>query len=531
MGSEPVRVLGIEGTAWAASAAVYDSATDSVDIETEAYLPDSGGLHPREAAEHMSDHLPEVIERISDHAREEYGKNPFDCVAFSRGPGLGPCLRLVGTSARAVAQRFDVPLVGVNHMIAHLEIGRHQSGFDAPVCLNASGANAHLLGYRAGRYRVLGETMDTGVGNAIDKFTRHVGWSHPGGPKVEKHAKDGEYIDLPYVVKGMDFSFSGIMSAAKEAYDDGTPVEDICCGLQETIFAMLTEVSERALALTGSEELVLGGGVGQNERLREMLSSMCEQRGAEFFAPENRFLRDNAGMIAVLGATMLQAGQTVPIAESSIDSDFRPDEVEVTWRSAETSVARDRSEFVQGAESAVTISGDVVEKHRHERTYRHPKLDERLRRERTRGEARLLSEARRHGVTTPVIRDIDTAEKRLTLQHVGDDDLRDALSAAHVQTLAQQLARLHGVGLVHGDPTTRNVRVGDRVSLIDFGLGYYSGDPEDHAMDLHVLLGSLTGTDDDADRLRRAVLDAYREAGDDSVLDRLTEIEARGRYQ
>jgi len=329
----------------------------------------------------------------------------------------------------------------------------------------------------------------------------------------------------------MDFSFSGIMSAAKQAYDDGTPVEDICCGLQETIFAMLTEVSERALALTGSEELVLGGGVGQNERLRGMLSSMCEQRGAEFFAPDNRFLRDNAGMIAVLGATMFRADQTVSIAESSIDSDFRPDEVEVTWRSAETSVARDRSGFVQGAESAVTISGEVVEKHRHQRAYRHPKLDERLRRERTRGEARLLSDARRQGVRTPVIRDIDTAEMKLILQRVGEDDLRDALTAEHVRTVAEQLARLHEAGLVHGDPTTRNVRVGDRVSLIDFGLGYYSGDPEDHAMDLRVLLGSLAGTDDDAERLRNAVLDAYRGAGDDSVLDRLSEIEARGRYQ
>jgi N6-L-threonylcarbamoyladenine synthase/protein kinase Bud32 len=527
---DDIRVLGIEGTAWAASAAVYDSATDSVDIETEAYLPDSGGLHPREAAEHMADHLPEVIERVISHAREAYGEEPFDCVAFSRGPGLGPCLRLVGTSARAVAQRLGVPLVGVNHMVAHLEIGRHFAGFDAPVCLNASGANAHLLGYRAGRYRVLGETMDTGVGNAIDKFTRHVGWSHPGGPKVEEAAKDGEYVDLPYVVKGMDFSFSGIMSAAKQAYDSGTPVEDVCCGLQETIFAMLTEVSERALALTGSEELVLGGGVGQNERLREMLAAMCEQRGADFFAPENRFLRDNAGMIAVLGAKMCRAGATVPIAESGIDSDFRPDEVEVTWRSADTSVARDRSEFVQGAESAVTL-GETVEKHRHARSYRHPALDERLRRERTRGEARLLAEARREGVPTPLVRDIDTQKMRLTLQHVGNSDLRDALTVERVAEVAKHLARLHESGLVHGDPTPRNVRVGDRTTLIDFGLGYYSGDPEDHAMDLHVLLGSLAGTDDDAERLRDAVLDAYDEAGDAAVLERLAEIESRGRYQ
>jgi len=532
--TDGIRVLGIEGTAWAASAALYDVDSEQVEIETEAYLPESGGIHPREAAEHMAEHLPEVIERILDHARETTDREqPVDCVAFSRGPGLGPCLRLVGTSARALAQRLDVSLVGVNHMVAHLEIGRHLSGFDSPVCLNASGANAHILGYRAGRYRVLGETMDTGVGNAIDKFTRHVGWSHPGGPKVEQAATDGEYVELPYVVKGMDFSFSGIMSAAKQEYDDGTPVEDICCGLQETIFAMLTEVSERALALTGSDELVLGGGVGQNDRLQEMLAEMCDQRGGSFFAPEDRFLRDNAGMIAVLGAKMYDAGATIPIAESSIDSNFRPDEVPVVWRDGDTAVGRTGTdELIQGAESQVSFEGQNVCKQRHERAYRHPELDERLRRERTRSEARLMSQARRVGVPTPVLRDIDLKQATLTLQHVGDRDLRDGLTEQLIETTARYLAAMHEAGFVHGDPTTRNVRVDDEgVYFIDFGLGYYTEDPEDHAMDLHVLGQSLTGTDDDADRLRQAFADTYREHGNSTVLDRLREIEGRGRYQ
>jgi len=300
------RVLGIEGTAWCASAAVHDTATDETVIESDAYEPDSGGIHPREAAEHMRETIPRVVRAARQRAERMAGDGEpaIDAVAFSRGPGLGPCLRIVATAARALSLALDVPLVGVNHMVAHLEIGRHGSGFRSPVCLNASGANAHLLGYRGGRYRILGETMDTGVGNAIDKFTRHLGWSHPGGPKVEQRAASGEYVPLPYVVKGMDFSFSGIMSAAKQAVDDGVPVEDVCFSLQETMFAMLTEVSERALSLTGAEELVLGGGVGQNARLREMLATMCETRGAKFHAPEPRFLRDNAGMIAVLGARM-----------------------------------------------------------------------------------------------------------------------------------------------------------------------------------------------------------------------------------
>ncbi|KAA9399594.1 bifunctional N(6)-L-threonylcarbamoyladenine synthase/serine/threonine protein kinase [Haloarcula sp. CBA1130] len=553
-----MRILGIEGTAWAASASVFETPDparvtddDHVFIETDAYAPDSGGIHPREAAEHMGEAIPTVVETAIEHAHERAaggGANaggesgpPIDAVAFARGPGLGPCLRIVATAARAVAQRFDVPLVGVNHMVAHLEVGRHRSGFDSPVCLNASGANAHILGYRNGRYRVLGETMDTGVGNAIDKFTRHIGWSHPGGPKVEQHARDGEYHELPYVVKGMDFSFSGIMSAAKQAVDDGVPVDDVCRGMEETIFAMLTEVSERALSLTGADELVLGGGVGQNDRLQRMLGEMCEQRGAKFYAPENRFLRDNAGMIAMLGAKMYAAGDTIAIEDSRIDSNFRPDEVSVSWRGAEESVDsyRTTDKEVQGAEATVRFDGARVIKERVPRSYRHPTLDDRLRTERTRQEARLTSEARRNGVPTPLVRDVDPQEARIVFQRVGDADLREGLSESRVTDVGRWLARIHNAGFVHGDPTTRNVRVGsrdghpDRTVLIDFGLGYYTQEAEDHAMDLHVLAQSLAGTADDPETLLSAAEDAYRTESDhaDAVFDSLDDIEGRGRYQ
>ncbi|WP_135821160.1 bifunctional N(6)-L-threonylcarbamoyladenine synthase/serine/threonine protein kinase [Halostella litorea] len=526
--SSDTRVLGIEGTAWAASAAVHDAGTGTTVIETDAYQPESGGIDPSEAAEHMAKSIPEVVEAALSHA-----DGPIDAVAFSRGPGLGPCLRTVGTAARALAQSLDVPLVGVNHMVAHLEIGRHQSGFDSPVCLNASGANAHVLGFHNGRYRVLGETMDTGVGNAIDKFTRHLDWSHPGGPKVERRAKGGDYVDLPYVVKGMDFSFSGIMSAAKQAVDDDVPVADVCFSLQENVFAMLTEVAERALSLTGSDELVLGGGVGQNDRLRAMLAEMCEARGADFYAPEPRFLRDNAGMIAVLGATMYDAGDTVAVEESQVLPDFRPDQVPVTWRAGE-SVRRRPPEGRerQGAEALVEVGPGRTTKRRVPKPYRHATLDDRLRRDRTVLEARLTSAARRQGVPTPVVHDVDLRDGTLVFETVGDADLGAALSERRVRDVGRHLAAVHAAGFVHGDPTTRNVRVADdRTYLIDFGLGYYTDDAEDYAMDLHVFEGSLDGTADDPEPLREAFEAAYAARGDDAVLDRLRAIEGRGRYQ
>jgi N6-L-threonylcarbamoyladenine synthase/protein kinase Bud32 len=420
--------------------------------------------------------------------------------------------------------------------------------------------------------------MDAGVGNAIDKFTRHVGWDHPGGPKVETAAwryaegndGPGDLLDLPYVVKGMDFSFSGISSAANDAYDDGVPVEEICFSLQEHVFAMLTEVSERALSLTGADELVLGGGVAQNDRLREMLASMCAARGARFHAPDSRFLRDNAGMIAVLGAKMVQVGDTVPISESAIDPNFRPDQVPVTWRSGE-SVARGRAPGGddgtdadrRGAEATVEIASSGgsdaadrrVIKRRVPKEYRHPELDRTLRRDRTVAEARLTSEARRAGVTTPLVYDADVPNATLTLQYVGDRDLAAALGEGteRVAAVGRYLARLHDAGIVHGDPTTRNVRVrvgvggagretgngeangttvvDDRTALIDFGLAYHTGHVEDHAMDLHVFEGSVRATATDPDPLIEAFEAGYATVGDDDVLDRLRDVEGRGRYR
>jgi N6-L-threonylcarbamoyladenine synthase/protein kinase Bud32 len=280
---------------------------------------------------------------------------------------------------------------------------------------------------------------------------------------------------------------------------------------------------------------------------------MCEERGASFFAPEPRFLRDNAGMIAVLGATMYEAGDTLEIADSRVLPDFRPDEVGVSWRAENPPERRVDTTEVRGAEALVDIGPERVTKRRETKSYRHPALDERLRAERTRSEARLTSDARREGVSTPVVFDVDDREATLEFETVGAMDLRERLDESGVGDVGRSLGTLHRAGLVHGDPTPRNVRVGrstsdppngergaerpasdgdsDRTHLVDFGLGYYSEDVEDYAMDLHVFEQSLAGTADDADTLREAFEAAYRETGDSAVVEQLREIEGRGRYQ
>ncbi|HID27538.1 MAG TPA: bifunctional N(6)-L-threonylcarbamoyladenine synthase/serine/threonine protein kinase [Methanosarcinales archaeon] len=325
-------VFGIEGTAWNLSAAIVSELEVIAEV-TSTYTPIAGGIHPREAAQHHSNNIISVIQKTLKLG-EEKGIDKItniDGIAFSIGPGMGPSLRTVATAARALSLTFDIPLIGVNHCIAHIEVGKWKTKAKDPVVLYVSGANSQVLSYRNKRYRVFGETLDIAIGNALDKFARHAGLQHPGGPKIEEKANYAKkYIPLPYTVKGMDFAFSGLMTAAKEALSKYS-LEDVCYSLQETAFAMLVEVTERALAHTGKDEVLLAGGVGANSRLREMLNIMCTERDAKLYTPEKRFMGDNGSMIAYTGLLMLKSGNTLNIEDSVVIPNYRPDMVEVTW--------------------------------------------------------------------------------------------------------------------------------------------------------------------------------------------------------
>jgi N6-L-threonylcarbamoyladenine synthase len=319
--------LGIEGTAWSLSVAAVNE-DDILAIESKPYVPKEGGIHPREAAQHHSENIGSLIKRIFSKVRPE----EIDVISFSQGPGMGPCLRIVATAARVLALKLERPLIGVNHCLAHLEAGRWKTEAKNPVTLYVSGGNSQIIARRGGRYRVFGETLDIGIGNALDKLARHMGLKHPGGPKIEKLARSGKkYYELPYVVKGMDFSFSGMVTAAQRLFDGGVEREDVAYSFQETAFAMLTEVSERAMAYLDTDELLLVGGVGANSRLQEMLGIMCEDRNARFYAPPKQMMGDNGAMIAYLGLLMYKHGYVTKISESTVKPDFRIEEVEVNW--------------------------------------------------------------------------------------------------------------------------------------------------------------------------------------------------------
>ena len=323
--------LGIEGTAHTMSVGIVDSEAHVLSNIIDLFRPPQGGLHPREAANHHADAVAKTIVEAVETAG--ISLKDVDLVSFSMGPGLGPCLRVAGTAARSLSCALGVPIIGVNHCIAHIEIGNALTGCTDPCLLYASGGNTQIIAYSDQRYRIFGETQDVGIGNMLDKLGRDLGLGYYAGPTIEKMALDGDkLLELPYSVKGMDISFSGILTAAVAYRDKGCRIEDICYSVQETTFSMLTEVTERAMAHIGKDEVLLGGGVAQNTRLREMVAEMAKERGAKMFVPERQFCRDNGAMIAWLGNIMYQSGVRMDIDDTEVRQRYRTDAVPVTWR-------------------------------------------------------------------------------------------------------------------------------------------------------------------------------------------------------
>ncbi|HLC81566.1 MAG TPA: KEOPS complex N(6)-L-threonylcarbamoyladenine synthase Kae1, partial [Candidatus Nanoarchaeia archaeon] len=301
-----VNILGIESTAHTFGIGIVTDKGKILANAKDSYSSADAGMIPDKVAEHHQ----QVKAKVLDLALKEadIGLNEIDYIAYSAGPGIDPCLWVGYNFAKELSKKISKPLIAVNHCAAHLSIGKLWNELTEPVYLYVSGVNTQVVieeivagksKYGKSKYLILGETLDIGLGNMLDKLGRALGIGFPAGPKVEELAKKGKYLELPYVVKGMDVSFSGILTKVQQLYQrKQAGQEDICFSVQETCFAMVTEVSERALAHTGKKELVLIGGVGANKRFCEMLNIMCQQRKAQFYNVPMELAGDQGAMIA-----------------------------------------------------------------------------------------------------------------------------------------------------------------------------------------------------------------------------------------
>lgn len=302
--------------------------------------PPGTGFLPKDTAHHHRSEFVSLATRALAAAGLS-SPDEVDCICFTQGPGMGAPLTSVAVGARTLALLWNKPLVGVNHCVGHIEMGREITGAENPVVLYVSGGNSQVIAYAEQRYRIFGETLDIAVGNCLDRFARTLEISNDPAPgyNIEQLAKKGsKLLDLPYTVKGMDCSFSGILASADalaaqmKAGTAHFTAEDLCFTLQETVYAMLVEITERAMAHVGSGQVLIVGGVGCNERLQEMMGKMAQERGGSVYATDERFCIDNGIMIAHAGLLAYRTGYTTPLNETQCTQRFRTDEVFVKWR-------------------------------------------------------------------------------------------------------------------------------------------------------------------------------------------------------
>lgn len=348
-------VLGLEGSANKIGVGVLKDGVVLSNPRKTFISPPGTGFLPKETGAHHREHVVGLIKEALRQAAVE--ARDIDAIAYTKGPGMGIPLISVAVVARTLAQLWNVPILPVNHCIGHIEMGRLVTHCHNPVVLYVSGGNTQVIAYSERRYRIFGEALDIAVGNCLDRFARILQLPNDPAPgyNIEQMAKRGgsTFIELPYAVKGMDVSFSGILSAIESIATLHTP-EDLCFSLQETVFAMLVEITERALAHVESNEVLLVGGVACNERLQQMMQQMLQDRGGKLCAMDERYCIDNGAMIAAAGWVAYCADRSAAAADIEnctctqrfllfwetpfllillfLNGRFRTDQVYVNWR-------------------------------------------------------------------------------------------------------------------------------------------------------------------------------------------------------
>mmetsp|Transcript_2323 Transcript_2323/g.7157 ORF Transcript_2323/g.7157 Transcript_2323/m.7157 type:complete len:341 (-) Transcript_2323:103-1125(-) len=336
---KPTICMGFEGSANKIGVGIVTSDGDILANPRKTFItPPGTGFLPRETALHHQ----QVIVPLVQECLKEANLTPkdIDCLAYTKGPGMGAPLVSTAVVMRTLAQIWKVPIVPVNHCVGHIEMGRLVTGAVDPIVLYVSGGNTQVIAYSEKRYRIFGETIDIAVGNCLDRFARVLGLSNDPSPgyNIEQLAKEGsQYIEMPYNVKGMDVSFSGILSFAEDTavklLKKGTATKaDLFYSFQETVFAMLVEITERAMAHCNTQDVLIVGGVGCNKRLQAMMKIMADERGGKLYATDERYCIDNGAMIAWPGLLAFGQGDTIPVEESTCTQRYRTDDPVINWR-------------------------------------------------------------------------------------------------------------------------------------------------------------------------------------------------------
>jgi N6-L-threonylcarbamoyladenine synthase len=333
--------LGIESTAHTFGCAITEIQGEEkvpfrilADVRSSYKPPRGSGIHPREASIHHANVCSRILKEALAFSSLEMEE--IDIIGYSAGPGLGPCLRIGAVLARLLSAYYKKPLVPVNHALAHIELGARLTGAKDPMVVLVSGGHTMILLFFNKRWRIFGETLDITLGQLFDQFGRSLGFSSPCGPIIERLANSSgkKYTWIPYTIKGNDVSFSGLLTAAIKRYKDGKfDVGDICYSLQETAFAILAEATERAIAFTNKEEVIVVGGVASNIRLADMLNHVCARHGAKMHICPIHYAGDNGVQIALTSLVdHSHTRHSVSPENGFIDQAWRLDSVEVTWR-------------------------------------------------------------------------------------------------------------------------------------------------------------------------------------------------------
>jgi len=277
-----------------------------------------GGVVPELASRAHQQHIVPVVDQALKLAG--ISMNQLDAIAFTKGPGLMGSL-LVGTSfAKSLSIALDIPLIPVNHMQAHVlaHFIKEQDQQEPPypfLCMTISGGHTQILKVLAyNNFEILGETIDDAVGEAFDKTAKLLGLPYPGGPLIDKYAKEGNptafTFSEPKTANPLDFSFSGLKTAIlyflqKEQKKDSNFIKDnlndICASVQRTIVTILMKRLAKAAATTGIKHVAIAGGVSANSEIRSSLKSMEQELGWTTYIPKFEYTTDNAAMIGIVG--------------------------------------------------------------------------------------------------------------------------------------------------------------------------------------------------------------------------------------